>query len=156
MNKGILCFAVVASIMQFTFATAADNCTGKEAAFLSGTVTSYPSFKGGYSKKGVELSHTHFSLKGSDGRTYDVAVDNVFAHDYDSTKGNSIPNSFSNQIQVGAQVEMCGELYTSSDVGIHWVHTNCGDDSSGPTGYLKVNGGSSLTGNTEYCYLWGN
>ncbi|MEI4927296.1 hypothetical protein Q8G50_32790, partial [Klebsiella pneumoniae] len=56
---------------------AADSAQCKQAAgsFLVGTVTDGPSFRRGKPEHGVYLSHTHLTLMGDDGTTYDVAID---------------------------------------------------------------------------------
>ena len=132
-------------------AYAAPECNGN---YLQGTITQAPYFAAGMFQSGVELSHTHISVT-SGGLAYDVAIDNVFANDYDQTGGNSVPASYQSSLQVGQTVELCGENYTGGDQGIHWVHTNCGVDSSGPAGYMIV-ADQNLTSNQEYCKLWSN
>jgi hypothetical protein len=131
------------------FAATASNCNGD---YLQGTIDVAPYFKSGASQQGVELSHTHIQVN-SAGSEYDVAIDNVFANDYDQTNGSSVPSSLAQSLQVGQTVQLCGERYTGGDIGIHWVHTNCGVSSSGPNGYVVVKG-RNLTNNQEYCYLW--
>lgn len=137
-------------------ALAADVCQG--GTLLTGTVQTPPTFKSGSALQGIYLSHTHVSLLGTDGVIYDVAMDNVFANGY-SRNQKSVPTPL-NQIQVGDQLELCGELYTGGDVGIHWVHTNCGDTPTptDPNGWVKDLSqpalGNNLESNETYCYLW--
>lgn len=147
MKKLIL--IILATSSSFVFADEAASCNGD---YLQGTIDVAPYFKAGASQQGVELSHTHIQVN-SGGNEYDVAIDNVFANDYDQTNGSSVPSSLAQSLQVGQTVQLCGELYTSGGLGIHWVHTNCGVSSSGPNGYVVING-QNLTNNQEYCYLW--
>ena len=73
--------------------------------------------------KGVELSHTHLTLlSDQDGRSYHVAIDNVFATGYDAA-GESVPAPLST-IRTGDRLELCGKLFTRGGLGIDWVHTN--------------------------------
>ncbi len=145
-----------ASMSVSTVAAAADLCEG--GTLLTGTVLTAPVFKSGSPLQGIYLSHTHVSLRGTDGRTYDVAIDNVFANGYRRNQ-KSVPDPLT-QIRVGDQLEMCGERYTGGDVGIHWVHTNCGDTPTPtePNGWLRDLSQPALGDNLEssetYCYLW--
>lgn len=155
------CFAVVSLLLALlstrAFADDAQACTASGGTLLVGHVVSPPTFKDGMFRKGVELSHTHLSLKGdNDGKTYDVAIDNVFASGYQkNAKGVPAPL---NSIVVGDELELCGIPFSG---GIHWVHNNCGDtpDTSDPNGWLKIiqpNGsvGPNLEDSEKYCYLW--
>lgn len=134
-------------------------CDKAGGSFLTGKVLKGPSFAHGQFRKGVELSHTHLSvLADQDGRTYDVAIDNVYASGYDAARA-TVPAPL-NTIQVSDRVELCGQLYTRG-VGIHWVHSNCGAKPSHatPDGWLKVlaaNGapGQNYEGSEEYCKLF--
>jgi hypothetical protein len=139
------------------FADDASDCAAAGGSLLNGEVVSAPKFKSGMFRKGVELSHTHLSLKGAnDGRTYDVAIDNVFADGYvENKKGVPAPL---NTINVGDQIEVCGIPFQG---GIHWVHNNCGDHptKSDPNGWLKkvqANGtlGPNMEDGEKFCYLW--
>ncbi|WP_119343912.1 hypothetical protein [Facilibium subflavum] len=133
----------------------APQCTGKDASFLEGKVISNLSFHDGKSRKGVELSHTIFYIEDSKtNQRYQVSIDNVYAKDYDQSHGQRIPESFSKNIKKADHVQLCGELYNGGEYGIHWVHNNCGNNNAGPTGYVIVNGGKSLTSSQEYCNLW--
>ncbi len=135
------------------------NCSAAAGTFLTGTVTTGPTFQAASSTiKGVQLSHTHVKLRADqDGRTYDVAMDNVFATDY-VKNSTAIPKSLA-AIKVNSRLELCGEPYTSG-VGIHWVHTNCNatPQTTAPNGWVKVFSGSNVGSNLErsqtYCYLW--
>lgn len=141
-------------------ATEAGDCAANKGAFLTGTVTAAPKFAAATSTiQGIKLSHTKLSLLADqDGKTYEVAIDNVFATDY-VKNSSSMPASLA-AIKVNDRLEVCGAKYTSG-VGIHWVHTNCGDTptTSAPNGWLKkFSSGGSLGSNVErsqtYCYLW--
>ena len=136
--------------------TQARQCRASGGALLVGQVVSRPKFSHGMYRKGVELSHTHLKLRGDDGQTYDVAIDNVFASGYRPGM-KSVPAPL-DAIAVGDKIEACGIPYRG---GIHWVHNNCGDTPtrSDPNGWLKViqadgRAGPSLEANQTYCYLW--
>jgi hypothetical protein len=138
----------------------ASACRAAAGSYVSGVVLSAPIFKDGGRRRGVELSHTHLSLKADqDGRTYDVAIDNVFAAGYDKA-GKHVPAPL-DTIRKGDRLGLCGQLYTSGGVGIHWVHTNCGippkpDQPDGWVKKLAPDGTPSdnYEGATEYCRLW--
>lgn len=139
-----------------TFADDAQKCTASGGTLLTGQVTSTPKFENGMFREGVELSHTHLSLKGDDDNTYDVAIDNVFASGYQQNAKN-VPAPL-DSIVVGDKLEVCGIPFRG---GIHWVHNNCGDvpTSSDPNGWVKViqpdgSVGPNLEGSQTYCYLW--
>ena len=142
------------------FAGEAGQCQAQGGSFLSGTVTQGPSFAAGHIRDGVELSHTHITLQGEqDGESYDVAMDNVFASGYDAA-GEAVPSPLSS-IAVGDKLDLCGELYQSGGVGIHWVHTDCGKSPtpSAPNGWVKIietDGtlGPNFENSQEYCKLW--
>ncbi len=136
------------------------NCSAAAGTFLTGTVVTGPTFQAASSTlKGVQLSHTHVKLRADqDGKTYDVAMDNVFAVDY-VKNSSAIPKSLA-AIKLNSRLELCGEPYTSG-VGIHWVHTNCNavPQTTAPNGWVKVftsgsNVGSNLERSQTYCYLW--
>jgi hypothetical protein len=140
-------------------ADAQSDCRAAAGSLLTGVVVSEPRFVGGKSRRGTELSHTRFSLQGDqDGREYDVAVDNVFASGYDSA-GEAVPADL-DKIHKGTRLELCGQLYAQG-VGIHFVHTNCGDrpvptDPDGWTKIVNADGsvGPNLVASREYCALW--
>lgn len=153
---GTVC-ALSAFIAQ---ASEQSNCSAAAGKFLTGTVVSGPTFQTGSSTlKGVKLSHTHVRLLADqDGKTYDIAMDNVFAVDF-VKNSSAIPKSLA-AIKQNDRLELCGEPYTSG-VGIHWVHTNCNaaPKTTAPNGWVKLfTAGSSVGANLErsqtYCYLW--
>lgn len=161
MNKGLL---VVFLISQSLYATASDQtaCQAAGGSYLTGVVTSAPKFQSASETlQGVKLSHTTLNIKSDqNGKTYQVAMDNVYAADY-VKNSTSIPKSLA-ALKVNTHLELCGELYTGGDIGIHWVHDNCSTtpSSSNPNGWTKVlatNGtaGANLENSQTYCYLWG-
>ncbi len=140
---------------------AADAAACQQAAgsFLAGTVTDGPSFRSGKPLHGVFLSHTHLTLRGDDGTSYDVAIDNVFANGYRRNQA-AVPSPL-NTIRVGDRLELCGELYTGGDVGIHWVHTDCGisPTQDKPDGWVRKvdsdgNAGDNMEANQAFCSLF--
>lgn len=146
------------------YATASDQsaCSAAGGAYLTGIVATAPKFASASTTlQGVKLSHTHVTVKSDqNGKLYDVAMDNVYAVDY-VKNANSIPKSLA-AIKIGDHLELCGQLYTSGGLGIHWVHDNCNvpPTSSTPNGWveeLAANGtaGVNLERSTAYCYLWG-
>lgn len=152
----ILCFI-------FSAAARADEsaeCRANSGTYLSGRVIKAPTFAPGHPRDGVDLSHTHLRLlSDQDGRSYDVAIDNVFATGYDAAR-ESVPAPLST-IRTGDRLEVCGRLFTHGGRGIDWVHTNCGATPSAaqPDGWLKVMGpdgtpGPNLESSPEYCQLW--
>ncbi|SHN06043.1 hypothetical protein SAMN05192549_104108 [Duganella sacchari] len=155
----ILALLLLVSPFLTAAASEQSSCSANKGAFLTGTVTSAPKFASGSSIDGVETSHTHVNLKADqDGKTYDVAMDNVYAVDY-VKNAKAVPNSLK-AITVGSRLEVCGEKYTSG-VGIHWVHSNCGavPTATAPNGWVKqLSSSGSVGANLErsqtYCYLW--
>jgi hypothetical protein len=134
-------------------------CKQSAGAFLAGTVIRAPTFRSGEKRHGVYLSHTHLTLRGEDGASYDVAIDNVFANNYRRNQP-WVPAPL-NTIRVGDRLELCGQLYTGGGTGIHWVHTNCGDSPTPdhPDGWVrKVDGagtaGNNMEANQAFCSLW--
>ena len=138
----------------------AAECQANAGSYLTGIVTAGPAFVGGHLRKGVELSHTHLRLRSDqDQRSYDVAIDNVFASGYDAA-GENVPEPLSS-IRVGDHLALCGQLYAHDGPGIHFVHTNCGDEpaAADPNGWVKIlatNGtpGPNLEDSGKYCGLW--
>src|ERR1700730_15052190 len=66
-------------------------CRANGGTYLTGSVTQGPTFAPGHVHKGVELSHTHLTLLSDyNGRSYRVAIDNVFATGYDTAR-ESVP-----------------------------------------------------------------
>lgn len=139
----------------------AGQCQANGGTYLTGSVTRPPVFVFGHEhRRGVELSHTHLTLLADqDGRSYNVAIDDVFASGYDAA-GESVPAPLS-AIRAGDRLELCGRLFTHGGVGIDWVHTDCGDtpNSAKPDGSLKIvatdgTPGPNLEASQEYCRLW--
>lgn len=157
--KALLLGGVALTLCGATFADEAASCQAAAGSYLTGTVVSAPVFQHGQFRKGVELSHTHVSLVADqDGKTYDVAIDNVYASGYDAAK-TKVPAPL-DAIKVNDKLELCGQLYTTG-VGIHWVHSNCGDKPTPhePNGWLKklaADGtpGPNYESNTEYCAIF--
>ena len=133
------------------------DCTVNAGTLLSGIVIAKPTYVSGKSLKGIPLSHTHIRIRGdSDGATYDLAVDDVFASGFDPEHAVVPPPL--DAIVTGTHVEACGILYAG---GMHWVHTNCGDapTAQDPNGWLKVvdasgAAGPNLEDSPKYCDLW--
>lgn len=157
---------VAAGLLALVFAEQAiagpsEDCAAADGTYLTGTVTTAPRFASGHPLKGVELSHTLLTMKADQGgRTYQVAIDNVFAAGYDAANPQKQVPAPLNAIRTGERIEVCGATYTNPP-GIHWVHTDCGDTptKSSPDGWLRTldpNGQRSdnLEGSTEYCRLW--
>jgi hypothetical protein len=140
-------------------ATDAAKCQRAAGTLLIGTVTNGPSFRGGKPLHGVYLSHTHLTLTGDNGTNYDMEIDNVFANGYRKNQA-SVPAPL-NTIHTGDRLELCGQLYSGGDVGIHWVHTNCGEapTQDKPDGWVRkldANGNMSdnMEANQAFCGLW--
>jgi len=135
-------------------------CRANAGTYLTGKVTRDLTFTRGHLRNGVELSHTHLTLlSDQDGRSYHVAIDNVFATGYD-TAGESVPAPLLT-IRTGDRLELCRKLFTRGGLGIDWVHTNCGNrpNRAQPDGWLKVlapdgTPGPNLEDSHEYCRLW--
>lgn len=155
--------ALLGCALLVAFAAQADEaamCSASAGTYRTGVVVKGPTFAHGQFRKGVELSHTHLTMKADqDGKQYDVAIDNVFASGFEPNQ-RGVPASLSG-IRVNDKVEVCGQLYTQGGVGIHWVHTNCGKkpNPSKPDGWLKVIAadgapGQNIESNTQYCSLF--
>jgi hypothetical protein len=136
----------------------AQQCRAADGQFLTGTVVERPLFKSGKPLHGVYLSHTHVTLKGDDGTTFDIAIDNVFANNYRRNQ-RAIPAPL-RSIHVGDRLELCGKFYARGD-GLDWVHTNCGDPPSPdkPDGWVRKidgdgNAGENMEANEAFCRLW--
>jgi hypothetical protein len=140
-------------------ATDATQCKQAAGSLVIGTVTHGPTFRRGKPEHGVYLSHTHLTLTADDGTSYDVAIDNVFANGYRRNQAG-VPAPL-NTIHTGDRLELCGEPYASGDIGIHWVHTNCGATPTAdkPDGWVRKvdpNGdaGSNMEANQAFCSIW--
>ncbi len=147
------------SVAMADQASDAATCQQGAGAFLAGTVIRAPTFRSGQQRHGVYLSHTRLTLRGDDGSSYDVAIDNVFANGYRRNQP-SVPTPL-NTIRIGDRLELCGQLYTGGDVGIHWVHTNCGVSSTPdrPDGWVRKvdrdgNAGDNMEANQAFCRLF--
>jgi hypothetical protein len=158
MNRILLAAFLIAPALP-AFAQTAATCTANDGQYLTGVVTKKPyEVKATETIDGVQLSHTHVTIKSSaNGGSYDVAIDNVFNPTWvkNSTK---VPSNLT-PIVVGTQLSLCGLLYTSGGLGIHWVHDSCGDtSSSNPNGWTEIvtkgTPGANLEGSTTYCYLF--
>ena len=159
MKKLILALLVLSQSI-FAFASELTSCTANQGAYITGTVTSAPRFNSGSTIiKGVRLTHTRLYLRSDqDGKSYDVAMDNLFAVDY-VKNATTMPPSLAS-IKVNSRLSLCGKKYTSG-TGIHWVHSNCGDvpTASAPNGSVKVLSATGTVGlnlerSQNYCYLW--
>jgi hypothetical protein len=142
------------------FATEQTTCSTNKGAFLTGSVTTGPKFQAASQTiSGVQVSHTIMYIKADqDGRSYQVAMDNVYASDY-VKNSTSVPPSLA-ALTVGTRVELCGEKYSDGS-GIHWVHNNCNatPTTSAPNGWVKKISstgtiGTNLERSQTYCYLW--
>jgi hypothetical protein len=135
-------------------------CRAHGGAYLTGAVVLGPKFSHGQFRKGIELSHTHLKLRADqDGRLYDVAIDNVFASGY-RRDAPVVPPPLDG-IRPHDRLDLCGQRY-SRGVGIHFVHTNCGQSitPAHPDGWLRVLDargvpGPNLEGAQQNCRLFG-
>ncbi|MCE3605389.1 hypothetical protein LXA47_17525 [Massilia sp. P8910] len=158
MTKSIFALLLLSQSLC-AFASEQSSCAANKGAYITGTVISAPKFAEGSSREGVKLSHTRLNLRSDqDGKTYDVAMDNVYAVDY-VKNASTMPSSLA-AIKVNDRLGLCGKKYTSG-TGIHWVHSNCGDlpNTSAPNGWVKVIAASGSVGaskmrSQDYCYLW--
>lgn len=141
------------------------ECKQNGGTLFAATVVSNPKYSSGKLQRGVELSHTHINVvplgeKQSANNIYDVAIDNVYAMDYDvSQPYKRVPESLTN-LKIGTNVELCGQPYSQGG-GIHWVHSNCGQKKTAakPDGSIKIINAdgtlsNSLTDNQEYCTIF--
>lgn len=157
MTKVLFVVSLIAAAGFASAATDQSACTAAAGTYMTGKVTKAPYFASGSYLKGVELSHTHVTLKSDqDGKSYDIAMDDVYAAGYDQA-GESVPASLK-AIKLGDKLELCGETFPG---GMHWVHSNCGakPTKTAPNGWVKEISstgkvGSNLEGSQEYCYLW--
>jgi hypothetical protein len=164
MPRNHVLLAALLSFPSFALADpAGDAAQCKQAAgsYLVGTVIERPSFRSGKPLHGVHLSHTHLLLKGDDGTNYDVTIDNVFANGYRRNRA-AVPPPLST-IRTGDRLELCGKLFSEGDVGIDWVHTDCGETPTRdkPDGWVRKldtngNAGDNMEANQAFCRLWSN
>lgn len=151
----------IAMLLLSASSTGAEDadCLAAGGTFRSGIVTSGPTFEDGQVRNGVELSHTHVALlTDQDGRTYDIAIDNVFASGF--VPGEKAPPAPLNSIRQNDRIEVCGAPYPNG-FGMHWVHINCGrpPTPTTPDGWLKSidkNGvpSTNYENNTRYCSIF--
>ncbi|MGZ5199516.1 MAG: hypothetical protein ACXWC4_07060 [Telluria sp.] len=157
--KRIVLGVLLAVIGSAAMADDRQVCQAADGSYLSGVVVLGPKFVHGQYRQGVELSHTHLKLRADqDGQVYDVAIDNVFANGYQQNQ-RDVPAPI-NGIRVNDRLALCGQLYDRG-VGIHFVHTNCGQapSSNHPDGWIRVvdasgRAGPNLEGNTSFCPLF--
>ncbi len=151
---------ILLAAAAFSGAARADDASDCEAAagsYLTGVAQDAPVFVNGSRLHGIELSHTHVKLTGdADGKTYDIAIDDVFASGY-RPRQEVVPAPL-DQIHAGDHLSLCGIPFKG---GMHWVHNNCGDSPThqDPNGWLKEIAADGTTGpnleaSTSYCYLW--
>jgi hypothetical protein len=152
--KRLLLGSLIAFAATLALADGRLACEAGKGDYLSGTVVKGPTFAHGQYRQGVELSHTHLSLRADqDGRNYDVAIDNVFANGFDAHR-TGVPAPL-DTIRTGDRIEACGKLYDRG-VGIHFVHATCGSPSPAhPDGWIRLQGGANLEANTSHCDLFG-
>jgi hypothetical protein len=158
--KKLIIALFMLSLSLLASATELSTCTANKGAYLTGTVTTAPKF---YTSStvidGIRLTHTRLYLRADqDGKTYDVAMDNIYAVDY-VKNATTMPASLA-AIKVNSRLSLCGQKYTSG-TGIHWVHTNCGDvpTAAHPNGSVKVLSSTGTVGlnlerSQNYCYIW--
>ncbi len=159
MNKLLIALLLLSQALLAS-ASELSTCTANKGAYITGTVTSAPRFATGSTViDGVRLTRTRLNLRSDqDGKTYDVAMDNVYAVDY-VRNATTMPKSLA-AIQVNQRLGLCGQKYTSG-TGIHWVHTNCGatPTATKPNGWVKVIASSGSVGlnlerSQNYCSLF--
>lgn len=154
--KILLIFSAMAvSINTFANQFNIDSC--QNGNYVEATIISQLQFqKATKYIKGIPLSHTKFYVRTNDNEELMVVVDNVFAHDFDPSN-DKIPQSLQNNFIKNQQINLCGLEFSDSEMGIHWVHTNCGNSShnKNPDGFAVIDG-YDYTDSTNYCYLWNN
>lgn len=149
-------------------------CQAAGGYFQTGTVNTpsnsdYPqvtNYKSGKKLKNIPLSHTHIEITSAiDGNVYDVAIDNVFASDYNKSQ-YTVPPSYVKGIVGGGTLYLCSgnpgkvpysETEGIAKLGFDWVHTNCsqsGYTSSFQNGFIYNDKNVNLTNSQNYCYLW--
>lgn len=82
MKKNLLAILLFAPLCAF--ATDATTCATNKGTYLTGTITTSAKFQAATQTiQGVQVSHTIMYIKADqDGRSYQVAMDNVYASDY--------------------------------------------------------------------------
>jgi hypothetical protein len=156
MKRTLLCLLSLIVWPAAAWADAAADCKAAAGTLIVGTAQTNPWFKSGKPLKGIPLTHTHLTMQSdADGKSYDVAIDNVFADGYDKS-AKTVPAPL-NTIAAGDKLSVCGQPFPG---GIHWVHTNCGatPTSAKPNGWVrKVTdnvAGENMEGSQKYCCLW--
>jgi hypothetical protein len=157
-RASLLAFLLALAAVTTASADEQSDCAAAAGTYVIGKVVRGPHFARGHRFKGVELSHTQFTVSSLDDGAHElVVVDNVFAAGYDDA-GEGVPAPL-NGIRPGDTIEACGQPFSG---GVHWTHTNCGDQPTpkDPNGWLKVvsaegRPGPNLEDSTEYCHLWG-
>lgn len=131
-------------------------------------VTNYE--EGTDSIEGIPLSHTYIEMTSAiDGYIYEIAIDNVFADNYDPFS-YTIPTTYITNLTAGSTIYLCsgnpksvpypvnvGESNAYAKQGFDWVHTNCGASgyfSNYKNGFLYDQNNQNLTNSQQYCYLW--
>jgi hypothetical protein len=159
-----LIFLIASGVLAWspTSADEAAQCLANGGKYLTGRVTAGPVFaRGRHPLRGIELSHTHLTLlSDQDARSWDIAVDNVFASGYDAAN-ETVPTPLS-RIRAGDRLEICGRPFMDdTGPGLDWVHSNCGATPTArkPNGWLKILGvrnvpSPNLESSQRYCYLW--
>jgi hypothetical protein len=158
--KRSFCLVALSLASAAACADGAAACRAHGGSYLSGVVVQGPRFAHGQFRQGIELSHTHLKLRADqDGRVYDVAIDNVFAHGY--RRATPVVPAPLDTVAPRDRLDLCGQLY-SRGVGIHFVHTNCGQPATPahPDGWLRVldaqgRPGPNLEGALQHCSLFG-
>lgn len=160
-HTNFLIVTILSTVAIAAFADDSANCAAGDGTILTGVVVAGPHFaKAKETLKGVKLSHTHIGFQ-ADGNSavYDIAIDNVFAADF--VKNSSSSPASLMAIKVGDRLQLCGRVYSPPEVGMDWVHTNCGDapTTDKPNGWIKELGsngqaGPNLDSTQTYCYLW--
>lgn len=171
LSQGAVAQGTAAGSLQ----TYQNMCTANGGYFQYGTINTpddsdYPAvtnFKNGGKLKGVPLTHTHIEItSGIDGKIYDIAIDNVFAPDYDPNQA-VVPPSYAKSLTANSTIYMCSGNpakvpyalnETVASLGIDWVHTNCaasGYKSAFKNGFIYSQD-VNLTNSQSYCRLWPN
>lgn len=145
----LFCAAAGANAHAATANDGPQACAAAGGSYLTGAIVQGPKFAHGQFRQGVELSHTHLKVQADgDGRIYDVAIDNVFANGY-RPGSRDVPPPL-DALHPGQRLALCGQLYDRG-VGIHFVHTNCGQSPTAnhPDGSIRVIDGNAAGPNLE-------